>query len=550
MQTISGRALLFQVAALLAPSCSSNNDVDVGQPADAGPTTSAVLVALTVEVVGPNGEVVPGFRWLLERDLTYRVSPGVADPATLAVRFHRSHMPVVQAGTSAAPPMIDSEDLEAAYFLSVLPDSGYAMGGAQIAAGQTQVTVVVNQLPLPTAQVTVFVFRDDAPINNAADLPGEDGLAGFAIQLEDAGGRYGQSGGHQTKDAFDNPLGTTYDADGNVVTMGDGMIFTGPDGTATIKNLAPGKYGIKAVPPPGSSWVQTSTIEGTKIIDAWVKANEPAYFMEFGPPGYHAAIGFVQPMKDTTVLTGGSTISGQVVNLHMSRPPDCRSTPARRSTHTNVWVGLNTGPAGAGRGVFAAKAARGRHVHHPQRPSRQLPARDLGRGARPDLRVPQRDRQRGRHLQLARWIVRSGRGARCSSGSRASSTRCSTTRNANGFRDPGRDRHSGDDDQPALARRHASISPIPTDIEGFVPFDEVFPFFNYLVAEVDYARFKATGVTVTVDDGGPIDPDRPVVVRRPAQPAAAVRERRTALPHRDRPGADSRPSRASSARPA
>ena len=40
----------------------------------------------------------------------------------------------------------------------------------------------------------------------------------------------------------------------------------------TIKNLAPGKYGIQAVPPEGSGWQQTSTKEGTKVIDAWVKA--------------------------------------------------------------------------------------------------------------------------------------------------------------------------------------------------------------------------------------------------------------------------------------
>ncbi|MBW1881858.1 MAG: hypothetical protein JRJ84_26175, partial [Deltaproteobacteria bacterium] len=44
----------------------------------------------------------------------------------------------------------------------------------------------------------------------------------------------------------------------------------------------------------------------------------------------------------------------------------------------------------------------------------------------------------------------------------------------------------------------------PTDLEGFVPFDQVFPFFNWLVAEVDYTRFKATGVTVTVDGGGDV----------------------------------------------
>ena len=43
-----------------------------------------------------------------------------------------------------------------------------------------------------------------------------------------------------------------------------------------------------------------------------------------------------------------------------------------------------------------------------------------------------------------------------------------------------------------------------TDTVGFLPFDEVFPFFSWLVAEVDFARFQATGVTITIDDGGPV----------------------------------------------
>jgi hypothetical protein len=76
--------------------------------------------------------------------------------------------------------------------------------------------------------------------------------------------------------------------------MGDGTLTTGPDGTLLIKNLAPGKYGVQIVPPVGGGWHQTSTIEGTKTIDAWVKANEPSYFQEFGPPGHHVFIGFVQ----------------------------------------------------------------------------------------------------------------------------------------------------------------------------------------------------------------------------------------------------------------
>src|SRR5688572_6031750 len=44
-----------------------------------------------------------------------------------------------------------------------------------------------------------------------------------------------------------------------------------------------------------------------------------------------------------------------------------------------------------------------------------------------------------------------------------------------------------------------------TDTEGFLPFEEVFPFFAWLVAEVDFARFKATGVTIATDAGGPVD---------------------------------------------
>ena len=36
---------------------------------------------------------------------------------------------------------------------------------------------------------------------------------------------------------------------------------------------------------------------------------------------------------------------------------------------------------------------------------------------------------------------------------------------------------------------------------------EVFPFFKWLIAEVDFARFKPTGMTAVVDEGGAIPPD-------------------------------------------
>ncbi len=56
-------------------------------------------------------------------------------------------------------------------------------------------------------------------------------MSGFKIIVEDAGGRYGASAGVQSLDAFGNPLC-------------GGSCVTGPDGRLTIKNLAPGKYGI------------------------------------------------------------------------------------------------------------------------------------------------------------------------------------------------------------------------------------------------------------------------------------------------------------------
>ena len=41
-----------------------------------------------------------------------------------------------------------------------------------------------------------------------------------------------------------------------------------------------------------------------------------------------------------------------------------------------------------------------------------------------------------------------------------------------------------------------------TKDDGTFAFTEVFPFFNFMVAEIDYARYKATSATVVVDDGG------------------------------------------------
>lgn len=465
--------------------------------------------AFTLNVVGPNGEAVPSYKWLLEEDATYQATPGVSDPNTLALNFHQSYMPVAAKGTEANSADI-AADANKNYFISVLPESGYTNGGARVLAGQGTVTVVVNQLPLPTAQITVFVFEDKMPINNAPDLPEELGLAGFDVLLFDAGGRYGQAGGQMLEDVYGNPIGTTYNPDGSLLVLGNGVIKTDINGMATIKNLAQGKYTIQVVPPVGQGYVQTTTIEGTKGQDAWVKPNEPPYFAEFGPPGQHVFIGFVKPTYDTTVLTGGASISGQVVNMHLSRPPDYAFYNGSPFGHTTPWIGLNSLAVGEGQGIWAQRANPDGTFSIPNVPpgNYQLVVWDdnldliialLGVTVQPG----QTSLALG-DVPVFQWF------------SRLEST-VFFDRDQNGFRDcvtaacndPAQDDIGIPETPVNLRFRDGTIyQSFPTDLTGFVPFDEVFPFFSWLVAEVDFARFKATGVTVIVDGGGPIDPDQ------------------------------------------
>ena len=47
----------------------------------------------------------------------------------------------------------------------------------------------------------------------------------------------------------------------------------------------------------------------------------------------------------------------------------------------------------------------------------------------------------------------------------------------------------------------------PTDFDGVAPFDESFPWFHWMVAEVGFTNKKATGATVIVDAGGQVNTD-------------------------------------------
>ena len=265
-----------------------------------------------------------------------------------------------------------------------------------------------------------------------------------------------------------------------------------------IKYLAPAKYTVEVVPPAGSDWHQTSTIEGTKGIDAWVKANEPSFFQEFGPPGHHVDFGFVKTLNDATVLNGGSTISGKVVNLHMSRPPDFafyNGAPVPQ-----CWVGLNELPVAGGRGGLHQKCNADSTFSIPNVPAGTYQLVIWDEFLDRHHRLQQCHRAGGWRRRLICTMCR------FSTGSGIVKARVFFDTNKNGFRDAG---EVGMPDQ-ALNLRFRDGSDLPVDrdrTQGGADFTEVFPFFNWLVAEVDFARFKATGATIVVDDGGPVPAD-------------------------------------------
>jgi hypothetical protein len=478
------------------------------------------------------GVPVTAYRWLVEEDKTYHVafdaqgnpisvpgSPGFDAnwENTVSVSFHKSYMPLVAKGCVDMPvtaacnevslPLLDPNKH---YFVSVLPRSaGYAIGGVGFKGGGPIPTVYVNQTPLPTAQISIFVFPDTAPINGAPDTPSEDpatngtDMSGFKIVLEDGGGRYGASAGIMSTDVYGNPLGTTYNPDGTVLQMGDGTILTGPDGWAHVYNLAQGKYGVQAVPPAGSGWVQTSTIEGTKIIDAWVKPNEPPFFAEFGPPGPHVFIGFTKEFNSIPVGTNPRNITGTVVNLHMSRPPEYAVYNGLCFGHTTPWVALNDLSVGIGVGRYAAPTDADCNFAIPNVPdgNYQLVVFDSAL----DLIIAFKG------ISISNGVCNTPSGE-CALGDvpvfqwfHRQEHFVYNDINGNGTYEPALGETPILEQAVNIRWRDGTIyQGNVSDGEGLYAFDQVFPFFSWLVAEVDFARFEATGLTVVVDNGGPI----------------------------------------------
>jgi len=482
---------------------------------------TAQVPVITVTGSNPDNSTtaVIAYRWLIEEDTTHHIVPGETcnDASSLAaladcqsVDFHTSYLPAVAKGHSGDP--LPDLDPTKHYYISVLPDAvpggalgvdSYSNGATQLAPGQVNVDVRVNKQPIPTAQIRVLIFRDDAPVNNAPDQADPDpvtgvyavepGLAGFDIQLEDAGGRYGIAGQIIKSDVYGNPLGTTYNPDGSVNVLGDGVLTTDANGVVVIQNLYPGKYGILATPPANDpNWYQTTSIEGQKLQDAWVKANEPSFFAEFGPPGPHVSIGFVKA-QNTLPTTGGHTVDGTVRQVHSSRPPDYSFYTG--PTVANCLVALNENNGGvAGAARYVAPCADNSSFSIPNVPdgSYTLSIWDEPLDV---IFASQAVTVQGGDVHLLDVPVFMWFGHTVMN--------VFSDDNGNGQWDAG---ELPIQDWPTDIRwRDGTIyAAIPTDVYGGAPYDETFPFFSWLVAELGYPVMKPTGVTITVDAGGPL----------------------------------------------
>ncbi len=448
---------------------------------------------------------------------------------------------------------------------------GHAMGGAPIAVAngvgtRPAANISLQETPLPTSKISVFVFEDDYPLNGENDAgggvdviaPNEPGLGGFNLEMFDQAGGLGDATGQITYDMFNMPVSnslvgtidpisglnacpTTARKDGLVGMIptcphfeSDGVTESPLAGQAVIANLYPGLYEVSATPAAdriaaGEEWLQTNTLDGGKQHEAFIKPNEPGYFQEFGPGGFHIAIGFARPdiinarrhiasgpdagkgICDPQHLVLGVNEGGgglsctanltvQVTATHMSRTPDQRvysSETFDTYGFTSCYVGI--GPQDGADFAFAKCQPDGTATFT------GIPAGDWKLAVFDQwndlmldgLVAPVTVDSSGttRVIPVTQWRTNL-------------STNTYFDANGNGLRD------SNETGLALLATniryRDGSYGFFNnTDLQGAAGFNEVFPFMSWLVVESDTTRFKSTGTHVVYDAGGPVDCTNP-----------------------------------------
>src|SRR5213082_3009456 len=325
-------------------------------------------------------------------------------------------------------------------------------------------------------------------------------------------------------DANGNPIPGTLDPTqlgitGTIVTCpkyeSNGTTLSPLAGQAVIANLMPGRYGVVATPGAdliarGEEWLQTNTLDGQKAHDSFLRIGEPGFFQEYGPAGYHVAVGFANPAiinaRRRSVCSGSdpnapnypngvtctNTLTGVVTAERMSRTPDERLYSS----------GDNSSFA------FAQCSADG-----------SFTLSGLPDG---DWRLTVFDQWNDMLVDGLSTPVRLGSATNGNCGAGSSSTTCNLgdiainqwqaniytntffDANGNGVRDAN---ETGLTLVPTNIRfRDGSYSNFNnTDLAGNAGFNEVFPLFSWYVIETDSTRYKNTGIHVVYDAGGPAD---------------------------------------------
>ncbi len=438
------------------------------------------------------------------------------------------------------------------------------------------VNVLSLPTPLPTGKLSVIVFEDDFPLNGEQDggggngtvAPVEPGLGGFNIVLWDTYGGLGDVTGQDTFDDFNQPLsnslaGTidpssgldacpvtehapvpvnggagpgapqTGGVTGMIVTCpkyeSDGHTLSPLAGQAVIAGLMPEKFSVQAYPGAdriarGEEWLQTNTLDGQHPHDSFIRIGEPSYFQEYGPAGYHVAIGFANPAiinaRHTDVCAGNgspgavgpctNTITGQVDVERLSRTPDQRLYPSGSRdafTWTQCWVSLGD-PDGEDF-MFTKCDANGNF---------QFTGVPGG-----NWRITLGDQWNDQIIDGLSTPANVGciptpPATTCSGGITNLSmgnigaqqwqsniyTRTFIDDNKNGIWD------SNEIGIPFIYtmihyRDGHNSNALTTDFNGVANFNETFPLFNWYVVEADSGRYKTTGIHTVYDAGGPAD---------------------------------------------